>query len=958
MDHFLIALGACAHASKKWMLLAAVLPLALAGVIRWFGLDLKLHPNSQHDQDNESPEQPTRQQAKTKRPNGVIDWFTLALKPQPEPGASVPEAHERKAEFRAACRQGAMAVIGRSRYVLAMLMLFAAFTLVSDQCRDVLLAMASLPDLGDATARGGLWWLFVLIVSPVGLALFAQSCWLWARLVCRVQSVGTQPLQPEVAQWVGAWACGWARALMLAPLVMSAFLLAYVVGDAVVAAALIVPKQQADSNAMWRLFWTLLALTLFAAIVVGLAYGLMWSHLQKPKSADDYAYYYSSEQDLQALISGERSTEAASNGTWFSPLARVLGRFLSWLTRPVRLPLVALGLLLVVRLFAVLAPETAAAVPASLAMLTLALAWWLGPLGLMAIHEQRTLFPWGLVVLTLVVVLSLWSDNHLLPALAFDSVAQVRKAVDELRCVSVAALVLLTLVAAGAWTLMVCKSKSSGVSTGGNWRGLANKRRICAVLKKRGTRAVLLYLVNKYRIRLAALLYLVLCGGLYGLDQWATSVATSTAEMPTAAEWKPPIDDKNGRVLIVAAEGGGIRAAYWTARTLAELQDERPDWIERIAAMSGVSGGAMGLAVWRGCANRKAYKAADCVEETFRSIDPLSPLLGGLLFDDVWTRLVPSDWLCSASGGCGVRSRALGFEREWMRVLPELGLRVGAGGEQAPLLLFNSTVVETGNRAVIATACLPELPEQSLPGADDLMRRTAASAPLSLVTAAHTSARFPFVNPLASLPKPDDADEVCGRPPQGERRNGLHLGDGGYHDNSGARTLADLLPLLRRTLGNDRRFQLVLIRNGQAVASDESNEKKVEATGNDPCRSSDLAAVRMPRDKSRLDLYADLTGPAVALFNVAGTGAHGRAAAASLAQQVWGDTKQVEQPIGCRPDDPICLLDQVHDGGLVPLGWSLSRWARESMARRAKTLVEKCLPKPEQKSLPELMTGR
>ena len=48
-------------------------------------------------------------------------------------------------------------------------------------------------------------------------------------------------------------------------------------------------------------------------------------------------------------------------------------------------------------------------------------------------------------------------------------------------------------------------------------------------------------------------------------------------------------------VVLVAASGGGIAAAYWTATVLGDLADASPGFAARVFAMSGVSGGALGL---------------------------------------------------------------------------------------------------------------------------------------------------------------------------------------------------------------------------------------------------------------------------------------------------------------------------------------------------------------------------
>jgi len=51
-------------------------------------------------------------------------------------------------------------------------------------------------------------------------------------------------------------------------------------------------------------------------------------------------------------------------------------------------------------------------------------------------------------------------------------------------------------------------------------------------------------------------------------------------------------------VVIVAAEGGGIRAAYWTATLLAAIQEKEPRFARHVYAISGVSGGSVGALVF------------------------------------------------------------------------------------------------------------------------------------------------------------------------------------------------------------------------------------------------------------------------------------------------------------------------------------------------------------------------
>ena len=60
----------------------------------------------------------------------------------------------------------------------------------------------------------------------------------------------------------------------------------------------------------------------------------------------------------------------------------------------------------------------------------------------------------------------------------------------------------------------------------------------------------------------------------------------------------PPMVKGRMPVFIVAAEGGGIRAAYWTGMVLAGIQDRHPAFAGQLFAISGVSGGSLGGAVF------------------------------------------------------------------------------------------------------------------------------------------------------------------------------------------------------------------------------------------------------------------------------------------------------------------------------------------------------------------------
>jgi hypothetical protein len=299
-------------------------------------------------------------------------------------------------------------------------------------------------------------------------------------------------------------------------------------------------------------------------------------------------------------------------------------------------------------------------------------------------------------------------------------------------------------------------------------------------------------------------------------------------------------------VYLVAAEGGGIRAAYWTASLLGRLADKDERFLPRLLAVSSVSGGSLGAAVFtalaadgRDHARQVADRAprsslGDCVpaDSPFRcagrsilSEDYLATDVASLLFPDLLQRMLPV--------ALPRTDRARAFEASW-----RAGWRRRAGNDRfgepfedlwpggvsasaVPALFLNSTLVETGARLIWSPVNLAPSPPHtgaggdawSFPDATDglVALESPAEPPgsgpspaegagakqrhtVSLATAAHASARFPYVSPAGRLPRG-------------------HVVDGGYFENSGAATALDLLAALDRFTDLD----VVVVVIGDAV---------------------------------------------------------------------------------------------------------------------------------------------
>jgi hypothetical protein len=129
--------------------------------------------------------------------------------------------------------------------------------------------------------------------------------------------------------------------------------------------------------------------------------------------------------------------------------------------------------------------------------------------------------------------------------------------------------------------------------------------------------------------------------------------------------------------------------------------------------------------------------------------------------------------------------RGWALERAWLKHLgvsfdrsPSLGTwREDARNHVRPAVIFNTTVVESGERFLFPTVDVSSSPgRRSFHDVDGYQ-----SLDLSAVTAARLSASFTYVTPVARA-------QCC--PPRPHR---YHFADGGYYDNYGLASLSELL---------------------------------------------------------------------------------------------------------------------------------------------------------------------
>ncbi len=429
----------------------------------------------------------------------------------------------------------------------------------------------------------------------------------------------------------------------------------------------------------------------------------------------------------------------------------------------------------------------------------------------------------------------------------------------------------------------------------------------------------------------------------------------------------PGATDRPTPIFLVATEGGGIRAAYWTATVLTYLEErsrlprrdaagvERPGtpFAGHCFAISGVSGGSVGAAVFAALlADGRETLLADA--QAVLGADHLAPLVGGLLFPDALQRALPV--------ACPGTDRGAALERSWERAYraqvksntlaaPFRSLwqpRDGGAAPRIPHLFLNATAVNTGQRVVFSDLAVAAPPPSSTAGgpADGLLdvldaRDLIYSQGLAglerrdipVSAAAHASARFTYTNPAGLLP------------------SGQRAVDGGYFENSGSATLLEILKVLKRQpeiMKEPKRFPIVvIIISNDPQRRQEGDRETFKAEGARELQAQRALALQgaalalpastpAPPPPRSLDYLktkprafcSELLSPLWALL-------HTREARGSLALQTLFE--EHAPPIS----DPLTRDESVQDetvrfyvedrGVPLPLGWSLSRQAAEDL---------------------------
>ena len=273
-------------------------------------------------------------------------------------------------------------------------------------------------------------------------------------------------------------------------------------------------------------------------------------------------------------------------------------------------------------------------------------------------------------------------------------------------------------------------------------------------------------------------------------------------------------------VILVSAEGGGIRGAAWSALVLARLTarldalqpDHSPQFARYLFAGSGVSGGSLGLAAYVALLAQPAGAPTAALEARTQALlrhDFLAPTLANTFFVDFTQRWLPGAWM---------NDRARALTRAWESAARKQGVDAFAQPFAAlyasssamppavPALFLNSTTVNEGKR-FIQHPFQPMATPQRQPWTAGFDGSSWLDPRVPLSEAVLNSARFTYVSPAGTL------ESRAANPPVPAR---LQLVDGGYFENSGTTTLLEVMRLLRahaRQQGKSLRFIVIHISN-------------------------------------------------------------------------------------------------------------------------------------------------
>lgn len=386
------------------------------------------------------------------------------------------------------------------------------------------------------------------------------------------------------------------------------------------------------------------------------------------------------------------------------------------------------------------------------------------------------------------------------------------------------------------------------------------------------------FFLDHYRAPLLApMAILAFSGGLFPQSDYfyeglprspKPAVILTAAEVIEAYEKGP---DAGTPIVLVATTGGGIQAAAWTARVLTGLNAQitldgsntQSSFSRHVRLISSVSGGSVG-AMYFAAAYHKGSVDKSAGPNIVASAEQssLDEVTWGLAYPDLFFGLFPwlkgigvsSGHLRTSDGGFIFTDRGRTLETSWRERLPAAqsdatlnDWRNDSASGIRPAVIFNATLVETGDRYLLSSTGFIESTEskakrEQYQGRWDFFKLYPDSD-LRIRTAARLSSTFPYVTPAARMLRNDSAHSEDGRLYRPEP----HAVDGAYYDNYGMASLLDWLDNGLQAIPTRPKIMIIEI------------------------RASPIGEQGRPRASS-YGAFFQLTNPLQTMANVRGTG--------------------------------------------------------------------------------------
>jgi hypothetical protein len=260
--------------------------------------------------------------------------------------------------------------------------------------------------------------------------------------------------------------------------------------------------------------------------------------------------------------------------------------------------------------------------------------------------------------------------------------------------------------------------------------------------------------------------------------------------------------DTNNVNYYIASWGGGLRATYYNLLWLDQFNMRDTSFRKNVVAMSGVSGGGLGIHFYFANLKENNKKGNERISQVIDSIGA-----GNFVSTDL-SYLLGRDRLGIRE--LGIRDRSITGMKNYWSIIQNRCIPMDTSVYQTywkkgfdqltyyPLLISNATKT-TGNYGVAFSAGVDDLTFDTIfRGATNMLSLPEKSKSLSFFEAVSASERFPFFSATASV--------------QGQG----HYIDGGYFDNSGLISLMNLRKYIRqKSTHTSTKDALIIIGNSK-----------------------------------------------------------------------------------------------------------------------------------------------